>query len=156
VSANNGISITRKSLLRDALGMLDSAGSGILLLVDESGRFERTVTDGDLRRIVLNGTTLDDDVGQLPVINSLVATEYTSRREALRLMDERGVNHLPLIDGAGNVMRVLHRRDIDKQILLSTPHMGSSELEFVEEAFRTNWIAPLGPNVDAFERKLPP
>ncbi|MBS0307495.1 MAG: aminotransferase class I/II-fold pyridoxal phosphate-dependent enzyme [Proteobacteria bacterium] len=43
---------------------------------------------------------------------------------------------------------------MDEQILLSTPHMGSAELEFVEEAFRTNWIAPLGPNVDAFEKEL--
>ena len=33
-----------------------------------------------------------------------------------------------------------------KQILLSTPHMGSLEQEFVKEAFDTNWIAPVGPH----------
>ena len=38
-----------------------------------------------------------------------------------------------------------------KQILLSTPHMGEQELNFVKEAFDTNWIAPVGPHVDAFE-----
>ncbi|MEO1373370.1 MAG: DegT/DnrJ/EryC1/StrS family aminotransferase [Cyanobacteria bacterium J06635_10] len=38
-----------------------------------------------------------------------------------------------------------------KQILLSTPHMGEQELKFVKEAFDTNWIAPVGPHVDAFE-----
>nr|WP_275662515.1 aminotransferase class I/II-fold pyridoxal phosphate-dependent enzyme [Laribacter hongkongensis] len=32
--------------------------------------------------------------------------------------------------------------------------MGSWEKEYVDEAFRTNWIAPLGPNVDAFEREI--
>jgi len=32
--------------------------------------------------------------------------------------------------------------------------MGTDEMDFVGEAFRTNWIAPLGPNVDAFEREL--
>jgi pyridoxal phosphate-dependent aminotransferase EpsN len=40
------------------------------------------------------------------------------------------------------------------QILLSPPHMSGAERHFVEDAFRTNWIAPLGPNVDAFEREL--
>jgi pyridoxal phosphate-dependent aminotransferase EpsN len=40
---------------------------------------------------------------------------------------------------------------MDKKILLSTPHMGDSELKFVQEAFETNWIAPIGPHVDAFE-----
>jgi dTDP-4-amino-4,6-dideoxygalactose transaminase len=38
-----------------------------------------------------------------------------------------------------------------KPILLSTPHMGDRELEFVKDAFDTNWIAPVGPHVDAFE-----
>ncbi|MCU0543791.1 MAG: DegT/DnrJ/EryC1/StrS family aminotransferase [Oscillatoriaceae cyanobacterium Prado104] len=41
-----------------------------------------------------------------------------------------------------------------KQILLSTPHMGELELQFVKEAFDTNWIAPVGPHVDAFEREF--
>ena len=41
-----------------------------------------------------------------------------------------------------------------KRIYLSPPHMGGQELDFVKEAFDTNWIAPLGPNVDAFEKEL--
>ncbi|MEI6442539.1 MAG: aminotransferase class I/II-fold pyridoxal phosphate-dependent enzyme [Nostocales cyanobacterium ELA583] len=41
-----------------------------------------------------------------------------------------------------------------KPILLSTPHMGAHELEFVKEAFETNWIAPIGPHVDAFEQEF--
>ncbi|WP_027403375.1 aminotransferase class I/II-fold pyridoxal phosphate-dependent enzyme [Aphanizomenon flos-aquae] len=41
-----------------------------------------------------------------------------------------------------------------KPILLSTPHIGNQELEFVKEAFATNWIAPIGPHVDAFEQEF--
>src|SRR3712207_6289634 len=41
-----------------------------------------------------------------------------------------------------------------KPILLSTPHMSNTELEFVKEAFATNWIAPVGPHVDAFEQEF--
>ena len=41
-----------------------------------------------------------------------------------------------------------------KPILLSTPHMGDRELEFVKEAFDTNWIAPVGPHIDAFEQEF--
>ncbi|KOP26759.1 pyridoxal phosphate-dependent aminotransferase [Hapalosiphon sp. MRB220] len=43
---------------------------------------------------------------------------------------------------------------MDKPILLSTPHIGDRELEFVKEAFKTNWIAPVGPHVDAFEEEF--
>lgn len=41
-----------------------------------------------------------------------------------------------------------------KKIYLSSPHMGGSEISFVNEAFETNWIAPLGPNVNGFENDL--
>ena len=40
------------------------------------------------------------------------------------------------------------------RIYLSPPHMGKDELDLVVDAFRSNWIAPLGPHVDAFERQF--
>jgi dTDP-4-amino-4,6-dideoxygalactose transaminase len=40
------------------------------------------------------------------------------------------------------------------KIWLSSPHMGGKEQEFVKEAFETNWVAPLGPNVDGLEDDL--
>lgn len=40
------------------------------------------------------------------------------------------------------------------RIWLSPPHMSGYEQEFVKDAFESNWIAPLGPHVDAFEREL--
>ncbi|PSB11519.1 pyridoxal phosphate-dependent aminotransferase [Pleurocapsa sp. CCALA 161] len=39
-------------------------------------------------------------------------------------------------------------------ILLSTPHIGEQELKFVQEAFETNWVAPVGPHIDAFEQEF--
>ncbi|MHA7831053.1 MAG: DegT/DnrJ/EryC1/StrS family aminotransferase [Flagellimonas sp.] len=41
-----------------------------------------------------------------------------------------------------------------KKIWLSPPHMGGSEETYVKEAFKTNWIAPLGPNVQQFEKSI--
>jgi dTDP-4-amino-4,6-dideoxygalactose transaminase len=41
-----------------------------------------------------------------------------------------------------------------KRLFLSPPHIGSAELDFVQEAFASNYIAPLGPMVDAFEKEF--
>ena len=43
---------------------------------------------------------------------------------------------------------------MNKRIYLSPPHIGECEQQFVADAFATNWIAPLGPHVDAFEREV--
>jgi len=45
-------------------------------------------------------------------------------------------------------------KNMNSKIWLSSPHMGGSEQKFVKEAFDSNWIAPLGPNVDSFENDL--
>jgi pyridoxal phosphate-dependent aminotransferase EpsN len=48
----------------------------------------------------------------------------------------------------------MSRTPANKRIFLSPPHMGGEELRFVHEAFESNYIAPLGPQVDAFEREF--
>jgi pyridoxal phosphate-dependent aminotransferase EpsN len=42
----------------------------------------------------------------------------------------------------------------DKRIYLSPPHMTGREMEYIQDAFDSNWIAPLGPHVDAFEKEM--
>ena len=41
-----------------------------------------------------------------------------------------------------------------KKIWLSSPHMGGDEIKYVQDAYDTNWIAPLGPNVEGFEEDI--
>jgi pyridoxal phosphate-dependent aminotransferase EpsN len=55
-------------------------------------------------------------------------------------------------------MRVGVKQLIDtsykKRIFLSPPHMSGNEQKYINEAFETNWVAPIGPNIDAFEKEL--
>ena len=41
-----------------------------------------------------------------------------------------------------------------KRIYLASPHMGGEEMKYINEAFETNWVAPLGPNVTEFEKEM--
>ncbi len=43
---------------------------------------------------------------------------------------------------------------VAKRIYLSPPHMGEKEQQFIKEAFDDNWIAPVGPNIDQFEKEI--
>ena len=43
---------------------------------------------------------------------------------------------------------------MESKIWLSSPHMSGNEQKFVADAFSTNWIAPLGPNIDGFENDI--
>lgn len=146
--------VSRGYSLEGLLKRMDEAASGILLSVDDTGALERTITDGDLRRLLLAGVPLN--ATDLPLIEKkpVVAYSDTPYSSLRTLMKQEGISHIPIVDSMGVPEKLVSISDLTDQILLSTPHMGKDELGFVNQAFETNWIAPLGPNVDAFEQEL--
>lgn len=146
--------IDEQTDIRAALARLEHTARGLLLLVDGGGCLKRTVTDGDLRRLLLAGAALDDPLSRLPACEPKTIGPDAGAEQALALMDRHRVDHIPQVDDAGCPIGLLLRRNLCSPILLSTPHLGQGERGFVDDAFRTNWIAPLGPNVDAFEAEL--
>lgn len=142
------------STLRDALLRLDQTARGILLVLYADGRLARVLTDGDLRRAIINHAGDSSPVGTLPQVDPITASEDANAAAVLQLMDQHQIDHIPVIDSYGKPVDVIFRRELSQRIWLSSPHLGSEETIFVNEAFQTNWIAPLGPHVDAFEREL--
>lgn len=152
--AIDDILIRREDTIRASLDRMNRSGRTVLLLVDDDQRLLRTVTDGDLRRLLLEHHGLDDRLSILPDRRSWTVDDETSPEDVLALMNRHHVDQVPVIDASGRPTHVHLRRELDRPILLSTPHLSEHEREFVEQAFATNWIAPIGPNVDAFESEL--
>ncbi len=148
------LQVTRDQSLRDALETLDSGGKTIVLLVDGEGKLQRTITDGDIRRLLISGRNLGDALSCLEHKLAITAPPHVTHSELLELMNLHKIDHIPLVDSKNRPVDLVVRRDLQPFIQLSIPHMGSQELKYVEEAFETNWIAPTGPNVDAFEQEL--
>lgn len=140
--------------LRDALLRMDQTARGILLMLGEGGVLKRTLTDGDLRRAILGRAGDSSQVASLPDAMPVTVGEKSDAAAVLQLMDIHQIDHIPVIDFEGRPVDVIFRRELSQRIWLSSPHLGQEEAAFVEEAFRTNWIAPLGPHVDAFETEL--
>lgn len=150
----NELYVKKNFDIKTVLGKLDRTAQGVLFLVDEHDRFMRTITDGDIRRLLLKDATLDTDLELLPQIVSKTLPESATIQDAYHLMSEHELDHIPLIDTYGRPVRLIHRRELSSNILLSSPHIGEHEQQYVQEAFATNWVAPLGPNVDAFEQEV--
>lgn len=140
--------------LKQTLSKLDETAQGVLLLVDDNNCLIRTVTDGDIRRLLLKDGTLETTLSELPSLSSKSLPQSGTIQEAFHLMAEYELDHIPIVDKQGKPTRLIHRRELSSNILLSTPHIGEHEQQFVQEAFTTNWVAPLGPNVDAFEQEV--
>jgi dTDP-4-amino-4,6-dideoxygalactose transaminase len=140
--------------LREALAAMDKTARGMLMVLGEDGRLRRTLTDGDLRRAALANMPDHALVSDLGEKAPLTLDANAGPAAALALLDKHQIDHLPVVDAAGKPVDIILRREMTQRIWLSSPHLGEEETAFVEDAFRTNWIAPLGPHVDGFEREL--
>lgn len=140
--------------LREALLRMDRTARGILLMLAPDGHLTRTLTDGDLRRAVLSRMADTEVLASLPAQAPIAVDEEANAAAVLSLMNQHQIDQVPVLDAANRPVDVVFRRELSQRIWLSSPHLGEEESAFVEEAFRTNWIAPLGPHVDAFEREM--
>jgi dTDP-4-amino-4,6-dideoxygalactose transaminase len=137
-----------------AAARMDEAAQGVLLALDDAGRLVRTVTDGDLRRALLQHSPDTQTLGELPGRPPLVVNESATLPEIQQLLTKHGIAHVPVVDAQGRPTDLVTSRELSQRIWLSSPHLGEEETAFVEDAFKSNWIAPLGPHVDGFEREL--
>lgn len=90
--------LLHSSTIRDAVQCLDTSGLRIVLLVDSNLRLIGTVTDGDIRRGLLQGLDLDSAVIDVVNINPLVVSPYVSRQDVMFLMESNKIEHVPVLD----------------------------------------------------------
>lgn len=148
------IIVAKNFTIKAALERLDKSAKTIVLLVDDAGVLMRTITDGDIRRMLLAGKLLEDTLDHLTAEESIVVNQSVDIESVLALMDAHSIHQVPVVDELNRPIGLHLRREIQPRILLSIPHMGGYERQYVEEAFEGNWLAPLGPNVDAFEKEM--
>ncbi|MEX2454653.1 MAG: nucleotidyltransferase family protein [Rhodospirillaceae bacterium] len=100
------------SRLRDAIGRIEEARRGIAVVCDETGRIKGTVTDGDVRRAILAGADLDTPVAGVMNVRPLTAAAGSSDHELAKMLQDRGLEAVPLVDPAGCFQGIVHLRDL--------------------------------------------
>jgi dTDP-glucose pyrophosphorylase len=90
--------------LRQAINALNETALQIVLAVSPEGELLGTLTDGDIRRGLLRGITLDDRIDAIVYREPLVAPPQLDRETALRLMQANGIHQLPVVDDKRRVV----------------------------------------------------
>jgi dTDP-glucose pyrophosphorylase len=98
--------------LRAAMEAMTRSGKQIVLVVDADQRLAGVVTDGDIRRAMLRGASLDAKMDEVVNRKPLVGPAGLSATEALQIMRARSVRHLPLLDAERRVADMLRLEDL--------------------------------------------
>jgi dTDP-glucose pyrophosphorylase len=98
--------------LRAVVEAMNQSGKQIALVVDTDRRLAGVVTDGDIRRAIARGASLDTKVDEVVNRKPLVGPAGLSASEALQIMRSRSVRHLPLLDAERRVADMLRLEDL--------------------------------------------
>jgi len=98
--------------ISNAMTRLERGGVGVLLLCGEDRRLRGLLTDGDIRRAILKGRSLDEPCIDIATLNPIHVEAPVAAEDALRIMDAHDIHHLPALDKAGRVQDLVLRQDL--------------------------------------------
>lgn len=101
--------------ISEAIKVLDRSGIGVLLLCRVNRELVGILTDGDIRRALLQNIPFTQPCQTIASFDPVVGCSPLTRSEALQLMDHGKpfvINHLPIVDENGVVVNLLLRRDL--------------------------------------------
>lgn len=93
--------------IREALEAITKNARQVVMVADDDGRLLGLVTDGDIRKAMLRGLSLEGAIADVMNRNPVIAAPGTSRSEALALMQRRAIRHVPVVDGARRIVDLL-------------------------------------------------
>ena len=92
--------------IHEAIAVIDQNSQQIVLVADEAGKLLGTVTDGDVRRGILKGISLDSPVSLIMNPHPIKIPEMTDRKSILNILKVNKVRHLPVVDDEGRVVGI--------------------------------------------------
>lgn len=115
------MSIAPGATLREAMGAIDRGGSQVVFVVDSAGALVGSLSDGDVRRALLRGASLDDALDPFVMRMPVVATPVDAPQHVLELMERNSVTQIPVVDEEGqfvgvHLMKAIVSRALDAAI----------------------------------------
>jgi dTDP-glucose pyrophosphorylase/CBS domain-containing protein len=104
--------------IADAIAALDKAGTGALVLCTQGRVLRGLLTDGDIRRAILQDKPMNAPCDTIATRVPMVAPRFITSAEALDLMNQHDINHLPLVDAENRVVEFLLRKDLIPDVRL--------------------------------------
>ncbi len=129
--------------------LLDRGIGGIVLVVDQQTRLRGVLTDGDIRRALLRGHQMHDQVEHVMNVNFQSGSTHDSRENNLKKLTNN-VRHLPVLDDEGRPVSILSWLDIWK-MPLAEPSLGGNEMKYISDCISTLWISSQGGYITRFQ-----
>lgn len=138
--------------MRGLLEAINEEPIGTAFIVDEEQKVCGVITDGDFRRMLLNGRSLEQPLSKDDINPSFVfATEDERFEEVLRKTDTK-VRVVPILNAEGKLVNYFRYDHHVKMMPVAEPKLNGNEFKYLSDAFLSTWISSAGAYINRFEK----
>jgi len=145
--------VSAETSLHEVLNKINGNGLGIAIVIDDDKRLAGMVTDGDVRRGLLEGATLGDSVSGIMTRECVSLPVSADRVTIMNCLDDPRIALIPLLDDDRRPVDFASLRRLHS-IPVAEPNLAGNELDYVTACLRDNWISSQGPFVRRFESEF--
>ena len=138
--------------IRKLLAVLNTQPSGFAFVIDDNKKLKGIITDGDIRRSLLEGAGLSQQVKELNVKQCVYATMDEDSSSVLQKMNKK-IRIIPLVNAEFEPVDYV-QYDERKHIPVAMPSLEGNELKYVTDAVLSTWISSSGHYIDEFEKSF--
>ena len=102
----NKIKLSESASIKEALKVISEGAIKLAIVVDDNDRLIGTLSDGDIRRGLLEGLGLNDPIQSLIVKEPIVIKNIESKEKTLKLAISKKVHHIPVVDDNGVLIKL--------------------------------------------------
>ncbi|MBQ3163248.1 MAG: aminotransferase class I/II-fold pyridoxal phosphate-dependent enzyme [Lachnospiraceae bacterium] len=146
------ITCSYKETIRGAMQCIESNSKKVIFCIDEEGVLVGILTDGDIRRLLLNGYGMNESIENHINRNCIYAFQNESPEEILKKFNST-VTIIPILDYRHHVVDYAEY-DEGMHISLAQPQLNGNEYQYLMDAFLSTWISSSGKYVTKFEESF--
>jgi len=144
--------LSSESTIKDAMLNINIGGRQIAIIIDEDKKLLGTVSDGDIRRALLEGHSLESSIKKIMNEHPFCANEDYSFTKIINIMQENILNQIPIVNSNNQVIDIYFLHDF-RNIPLSNPDITHKEIKIINEVLNTESLS-IGPKIIEFEQKI--
>lgn len=105
------LKVKRFFTVKQTLEKINNNAKGMALVIDDTDKLLGTITDGDIRRAILKGSSLDESIENIYNSNCIFVNEKYTRTQVFEQLENKKLKLIPVVDKAGKVIDFLELDD---------------------------------------------
>jgi len=142
----------REDSLISVLKIINDNSMGIAFVVDRNSRLCGTITDGDIRRVLIADIKLDEKVGNIISDGFVYGIEGESYKSLMQKISYK-VKIIPIVNKMNQVIDFFEYKQ-NIYFPVAVPNLNGNEFKYLTDAFMSSWISSSGEYIDRFEESF--